>query len=43
MQAKNAGRWLAGAVMERKTLKDIITRSADKGEGPHFRQVKSYY
>ena len=40
-QAKDAGRWLAGAVMERKCLKDIITRSADTEEGPHFRQVET--
>ena len=40
-QAKDAGRWLAGAVMERKCLKDIITRSADIGEGPHFKQVET--
>ena len=26
--------------MERKCLKDIITRSADTGEGPHFKQVQ---
>ena len=40
-QAKDAGRWLAGAVMERKCLKDIITRSADTEEGPHFKQVET--
>ena len=33
--------WNAGVVIERKCVRDIIGRSAEKDEGPHFKQERN--
>jgi hypothetical protein len=35
-----ARRWVGGLAIERKCLDDIVCRSAERGEGPHFRQER---